>query len=744
MDDIAALLVQSEATDVASLAKARDGLVTLLEGSDLPIPLKRLLARCGQAVESILEGSAADGTRALSEAGKHLEAAMDALDAPAPKPVAGPAPVAGAAPAESAPASPMVAAATVTQGQPSPALSPAATTTSAAPRPTEPVTAAPVQEEGLPPDTDPNLLGEYINECRDYIEGAEGALLTLEGNPEDTEAINVVFRAFHTIKGTSAFLGLPRIAEFSHRAESLLSRIRDREIRYTSGYADLALRSVDMLKALMQTVQNALGGVPLSRPAGYDELMNLLANPEDFAAAATINGDGGPPRLGDILVAQGVVDREDIEAIAASQGDQPLGIALVKSETASVADVAKGLRTQQRMSGGEAAVESWVRVRTDRLDRLIDMVGELVIAQSMVAQDATIHQTGLHEIQKKVSHTGKIVRELQDLSMIMRMIPLKATFQKMNRLVRDLAHKSGKSISFVTEGEDTEIDRNMVDVLNDPLVHMIRNSVDHGIEARDARERAGKPSEGVVTLMAYHAGGNVVIEVRDDGKGLDRQKIMSKAIAKGLLDSDKGLSDSEVFNLIFEPGFSTADQVTDVSGRGVGMDVVRRGIQSLNGHIDIDSQPGRGCSFKLRLPLTLAITDGMLVRVGAERYIIPTTSIYMTLRPEASQISTVAGRGEMVLLRGDLMPLFRLNRLFGVEHSLVDPTRGLLVIVSEGSRRYALMVDELLGQQQVVAKSVGSGIGKVLGISGAAILGDGRVGLILDPAEVATVARETV
>jgi two-component system chemotaxis sensor kinase CheA len=324
----------------------------------------------------------------------------------------------------------------------------------------------------------------------------------------------------------------------------------------------------------------------------------------------------------------------------------------------------------------------------------------------------------------------------------MRMVPLKSTFQKMARLVRDLAHKSGKQVSFITEGEDTEIDRNMVDVLNDPLVHIIRNSLDHGIEMPEIRESCGKARVGTVRLSAFHTGGNVVVELQDDGKGLDREKIFKKAIERGLIESDRSMSESEVLNLIFLPGFSTTEKVTDLSGRGVGMDVVKRNIERLHGKIEINSTPGKGCLLTIRVPLTLAITDGMLVKVGSERYLLPTINIFISFRPERSNIFTVAARGEMVMLRGELMPIVRLHRLFGVASALEDPCDGLLVVIGEGENRCALLVDELLGQQQVVAKNLGSGIGKVPGVAGGAILGTGRVGLILDPIELTHLARQ--
>ncbi|MDZ7260509.1 MAG: chemotaxis protein CheA [candidate division KSB1 bacterium] len=698
LDDIAAFLVQLEPDDLSGLVSVREALSSMTTEESYPAAVQKILAQAIQNLEALIQGNVSDPSAAIVEAGRLIEAAMNAMEENGQKETAEPPPRVKP----------------TTEDQPS---------------------------ESLPADADPSLLGDFITESRDYIQSAEAALLSLEIDPENAEAVNTVFRAFHTIKGSSAFLGLKHISELAHHAESLLSRIREGQIRCTGGYADLALRSVDMLKNLIQIVQDALGGEPMTKPEGYDELMCLLIDPEAAGLSSEFDeATEAPPRLGDILVAQRKAEREEVEAAAVDQGEQPIGVALVKSETTSLVDAARALRTQKRWAGIEAGAESSVRVRTERLDRLIDMVGELVIAQSMVTQDEVVVQGAKQDLLKKVMHTGKIVRELQDLSMSMRMVPLKPTFQKMARLVRDLAHKSSKRVNFITEGEDTEIDRNMVDVLNDPLVHLLRNAVDHGLESPDEREKNGKPKEGIIKLSAYHSGGNVVVEVKDDGKGLDRDKIIKKAISKGLIESDKAVSDSEVFHLIFEPGFSTAEKVTEVSGRGVGMDVVKRGIEALRGHIDIASEPGKGCTFSLRLPLTLAITDGMLVKVGDQRYIMPTINIQITFRPEA--VFTIAGRGEMVMLRGELIPIFRLHRLFEIQGAIEEPTRGLLVVVGEGQQRCALLVDELLGQQQVVAKSLGKGIGKIPGVSGGAILGDGRVGLILDTAEIAALARQ--
>ena len=348
------------------------------------------------------------------------------------------------------------------------------------------------------------------------------------------------------------------------------------------------------------------GGL-LVLPETYDDLIEQLRDPG--AAGISEEADTEVMRTGDILVAKGQAERSEVERVADVQGDQPIGQALIQQGVAKASEVAGAIPTQQKIQGRQPA-EATVRVGTGRLDSLIDAVGELVIAQSMVAQDSVVTDGENQQLSRNVSHAGKIVRELQDVSMSLRMVPLKATFGKMARLVRDLARKAGKKVNFVTEGEDTEIDRNMVEVLSDPLVHMMRNAVDHGIEMPERRAEAGKDPAGTVRLRAYHSAGNIVIELQDDGKGLDREKILAKAIERGLINPGDDLSDAEAFGLIFQAGFSTAEKVTDVSGRGVGMDVVKNGIESLRGRIDIESAPGQGSTFTIQMPLTMAIAAG--------------------------------------------------------------------------------------------------------------------------------------
>ena len=710
LDDAATLLLQLEASDTADLTKLRDALTDLAFENRVPLRAQPFVARAARVLGTIIAGTTPDSNAAFTEVSEAIEEAMrlsDSSTAPA------------AAPAAAKPAAAPIAAPPVVVAAP---VAAAPTVVAADPIRSSQHDAG---SDQLPDDAD--LLPDFITESHEYVAASEAALLNLEENPTDEEAVNTVFRAFHTVKGTSAFLGLSRIAAFAHEAESLLNRVREKEITYARGCADLSLRAVDMLSALLDAVVKALGSdgkIPL--PAGYHELLDAIASydPALHANGVTLSSSDADAVVENV--------RPDIS---------PASAVLNASASAAPSSAAATAATAARQARAESNTDATIRVRTDRLDRLIDMVGELVIAQSMIAGDELFGSGKSHELLRKVTHSGKIVRELQDLSMSMRMVPLRATFQKLARVVRDTAVKAGKAVQFVTEGEDVEIDRTLVDILGDPLMHMVRNAVDHGVEGPADRAKAGKSNTGTVRLSAYHASGNVVVELIDDGRGLYREKLVKKAIEKGLIESDKGMTESDVFSLIFAPGFSTAEKITDISGRGVGMDVVRRNLESIRGRIDITSAPGKGTTFAIRLPLTLAVTDGMLVRVGQERFVVPLTHIHMSFRPEPSMLSTVVGHGEVVLLRGELMPIVRLHRLFDVQDAVQSPLEGLLMIVGDGNRRTALLVDELLGQQQVVAKTLGAALGKVPGVSGGAILGDGRVGLILDVNETVALAQ---
>ena len=602
-------------------------------------------------------------------------------------------------------------------------------------------------------DDDIELVADFITEAAEHIEAAEAGLLEIESNPEDSEAINLIFRAFHTIKGMAGFLNLADLGSLAHVSENLLDLSRKGELKLVGASMNVVFESLDLLKAMIAELKAAIEDTKIvpptpALPALLEKLKacadgTLVTNetgpevkeqpatqPEDTAAEATTEESA------DALVAEETLP--DVETPAAEstvdESPAPQQEAAPSPATPEKAPAPKPAVAKQ--SGGtkpkQAVTEEKIKVSTSRLDSLVNMVGELVIAQSMVSQDAEATLKADHDLNRNIGHQGKIVRELQELSMMMRMVPIQGVFQKMARLVRDLCQKSGKKVIFSTEGEETELDRIVVDQISDPLVHMIRNSIDHGIESEEDRVKAGKDPKGNVRLRAFHQAGNIVIEIIDDGKGLNRDKILKKAIDNGIVQPGQDISDQDIYKLIFHAGLSTAEKVTEVSGRGVGMDVVRKNIESLRGKVDIDSEEGRGSIFTIRLPLTMAIIEGQVVRIGGDRYVIPIISIVKSFRPTAEQIKTVGGKVEIAAIHGDLLPMVRLYKLLDVEPSSKDPTEASLVVVEEDGVKGCLMVDELLGQQQVVIKSLGEGVGMVKGISGAAIMGDGRVRLIFD------------
>ncbi len=560
----------------------------------------------------------------------------------------------------------------------------------------------PLSEADLP------LVQEFIGEATGHLESAEAGLLQLEENNSDADAINAVFRGFHTIKGVAGFLNLVQIGALAHAAENVLDLARKGKLQFDSAIADVILQSVDAMRKLIQLLAEI--GKTGGTPAPLEGLNQLLTRLHDCAEGRS-NTAPAP--------------------LAAS----PAAPAQASSQTQTPAPANESNKSQ-------TVGDSTIKVSTDRLDALINMVGELVIAQAMVSQDMSGLAAHDRRVSRNLSHLGKITREMQELSMAMRMVPIQGVFQKMARLVRDLGRKAGKEIDLVTIGGETELDRNVVDAISDPLVHMVRNAADHGIESPDERLSAGKPRQGRLTLKACHQSGNIVIEISDDGRGLNKTKLVRKATDAGLIKPGQELSEDEIFHLIFQPGLSTAEKVTDISGRGVGMDVVKRNVESLRGRIDIASDEGRGSTFTIRLPLTLAVIDGLVVKVGPERYIIPISSIEQSIQPRPEQISTVRDRREMCMVRDRLVPVLRLHRVFGVKPVHEDPAAGLLVLVQSGACHCCLLVDQLLGQQQVVIKSLSQSLGQIKGVSGGAILGDGNVSLILDVPSLLNLASE--
>ena len=577
---------------------------------------------------------------------------------------------------------------------------------------------------------DPDLLKDFLEEAKEHLASIELNILTLESNPDDKEAINAIFRPFHSIKGVAGFLNLRDIHHLSHEAESLLDEARSGRLDITDEVIDIILQAVDILKGLFGDLDSALSqglSAAPSSPALVASFLDLL---HDFHKGQSTDSGAPTRKLGEILIERGIISADAVEKAAAqskSKGTR-LGEELISEGAVGPRDISLALREQRQARESAASV----RVDTQKLDNLVDMVGELVIAQSMVLQNQEVISIKDQQLQKDSVQLKRITNELQRISMSMRMVPIKSTFQKMIRLVRDLSKKSGKEVTLEMKGEETEIDRNMVEEIYEPLVHMIRNSVDHGIELPAERENVGKARNGTIRISAAQKGGNIVIDIEDDGRGLDVDKIRAKAIERNIITAEDQLDEKSIFDLIFHPGFSTNDRITEVSGRGVGMDVVKRSVERLRGKMETWSMLGKGTHFQFKIPLTMAIIDGMIIQVGSERYVVPTIALKESFRPAPEAYMTVQKEGEMINVRNSLMPLIRLHQVFGVEPRCRDPWEGLLLVVHEGSRSFCLLADEIVARQEVVIKSLGSSLRGVTGISGGAILGDGRVALIVD------------
>lgn len=536
---------------------------------------------------------------------------------------------------------------------------------------------------------DPQLVEDFLVEAREHLSNIEARLLEIEQGAHTRETLNSAFRSFHTLKGLAGFLEYNVIQEVAHEVESLLDLARNDALQLNAPIVDVVLQSGDFLAACLRSIElnKAKAQAPsMESPAALLVRIRAAAsNPQTSEAPAEERHDPAP------------------DAVPAEQAAGP------KRNEASL-----------------------VKIETGKLEYLVEMVGELMIAESMLHHNPELGESRSPRVQRDLSQLARVTAEVQKTAMAMRMVPIGTLFRRMTRLVRDLARKSGKSADLDLQGEEVELDRTIVEELADPLVHMLRNALDHGLETPTEREAAGKPAAGKVRLKAAHQAGQIVIELSDDGRGLDRGRILAKAVQRGLVSADANLSDSDVYHLIFEPGFSTAEKVTDVSGRGVGMDVVRKHIGRLRGRIDIASALGKGTTFTLRVPLTLAIIDGLVTIVGGVRYIVPIFAVREMFRPTPERLFTVEGRGEMVLVREHLLPVVRLSRRLGVQAKSEDPCEGVMIVGESEDRQYCLLVDELAGKQEVVIKNLGPTFGDVLGVAGGAILGDGRVGLILD------------
>jgi two-component system chemotaxis sensor kinase CheA len=651
-------------------------------------------------------------------------------------------------------------------GQPIPAFQ-------TAPKPAAPAAGAPpVANAAAPVNTvdvlqslnleeNRELLGEFRSEAIDHLSQIEAALLILDEKPGDKDALDSLFRSFHTIKGVSGFLHLRSMHVLTHEVESLLDLARNGELRLNPTIVTAILQSRDAVQAMMQQITLALEKgilpnevIPVSHLIGQVKALvaGTVAPPPAASAPAKPAGPAPQPAPAPVWATTSPFEQDAAFGTLASPAPQPAAppapatpadLPPLEQAKAAVASVAAAIGQPKvaaaaaTKSGPVAAgAASTVRVNTEKLDILMDVVGELVIVQSQLIESARPVAEDGSPLHRNVIQLGRITKELQHNAMSLRMVPVKPTFQKMERLARDLARDFGKKVTFVTAGEETEVDRTVVEEIADPLIHMVRNSMDHGIESPSERQAKGKTEFGTIELKAYHQGSNIIIELRDDGRGIDPEKVLARALKLKLVPEGETRAREEILNFIFLPGFSTAEKVTAVSGRGVGMDVVKRNIDKLRGKVEIDSAVGRGTIFRIKLPLTMAIIDGLVVRVGAERFILPSTSVQMALRPTKEAFTTVHGRGEVLDHRGRILPLHRLHRRFGIAGAIETPWEGIVVIMETNGRVSALLVDEMVNKQEVVIKNLGAYLHGLAGVAGGAILGDGNIALILDPASI--------
>jgi two-component system chemotaxis sensor kinase CheA len=582
------------------------------------------------------------------------------------------------------------------------------------------------------------------------LQDIEQGVLILEEKPSDKDTLDSIFRAFHTFKGGAGFLHLTVLGELAHELETLLDLVRKGELPINREIIESILAGGDALKLFTREIGDQLDGIhpgaPISVPTQHIlKRVRAALRGETPAPVAAVT----ETKTVAVSVSTASVVEETMPVVpdeVPRKGEQPstsqnqgpvthqppvVVAPRVTLATPALAEAAQEPAPRAAREGGGSA-GGFVKLDTEKLDNLVNLVGELVIAQSMVVQNPDVQNINSVQLLGCLRQLSRVTTELQRNAMSLRMVPIRSMFQKMGRLVRDLGTSQNKQVQLVLEGEDTELDRNIVEKIGDPLIHMIRNSIDHGLEGPQERVANGKSAVGTVRLSAAHQRGGIVIRIRDDGRGLDTNRILSKAIERGMVRPEAGLSDSEIHALIFQPGFSTAETITDLSGRGVGMDVVRRNIESLRGRVEIESVAGEGATFTVLLPLTLAIIDGLLVGVGEERYIIPTLSVRESFRPRPGMVSTVHERGEMVTVRGRQTPVLRLGRFLGATSKITRPEDGIIVVVESGDTARGLLVDELLGKQEVVIKSLGPAFEHQNLAAGGAVLGDGWVALILD------------
>jgi len=610
------------------------------------------------------------------------------------------------------------------------------------------------------------ILNDFLTESNEMLEVLDQRFVTLESDPNNTDLLNEIFRAMHSMKGSAGFLGFNNLVDEAHRGENILNKLRQGEMAVNPAIISIILETIDVIKAIMADIRES--GTDSHVPTGaiaakLDDILNgttavsaPTAAPAESVAAPKIEAMSpaappaapvAPPQtLGEILVTDGLASKEQVlDALTAQQHQPepktPLGEILLQAKAITERALDQALHKQDKQPK-PVEEDATIRVETKRLDSVMNLVGELVLGRNRLIKIGTQleqqHESDpqVRVLSETLAQLNLVTTDLQLAVMKTRMLPIKKVFAKLPRMVRDLSQKLNKQVHLEMRGEETELDKSVADEIGDPLVHLVRNAIDHGIETPAERQAKGKAGEGQLTIAASQEGNSIVIRINDDGRGIQVEKIKEKALAKGLISEAElaTMEHREILNLIFLPGFSTAEKVTDVSGRGVGMDVVRTNIRKINGSVDLESEPGKGSQIIIKLPLTIAIIQALMVEVERSIFAIPLSTVIEAVRISRSEIKTINGR-EVLHLRDRVLPLIRLAQEFDIPTDS-NRERFYVVVAALGDRRVGVVVDELRSQEEVVIKSIWDYLETVKGVSGATITGEGKVVLILDTSEL--------
>ncbi len=610
------------------------------------------------------------------------------------------------------------------------------------------------------------ILNDFLTESNEMLEVLDQRFVTLESDPTNTDLLNEIFRAMHSMKGSAGFLGFNHLVDVAHRGENILNKLRQGEMAVNQAIISVILETIDVIKAIMADIRESGTDSHVATGAIAAKLDDILNGTTSSSASAVAHAEAAalptvetmsppapeaapivsPPTLGEILVNDGLASKEQVlDALTAQQHQPepktPLGEILLQAKAITERALDQALHKQEK-TPKPAEEDATIRVETKRLDSVMNLVGELVLGRNRLIKIGTQleqhHESDpqVRVLSETLAQLNLVTTDLQLAVMKTRMLPIKKVFAKLPRMVRDLSQKLNKQVHLEMRGEETELDKSVADEIGDPLVHLVRNAIDHGIETPAERQAKGKAGEGQLTIAASQEGNSIVIRINDDGRGIQVEKIKEKALSKGLISEAElaTMEHREVLNLIFLPGFSTAEKVTDVSGRGVGMDVVRTNIRKINGSVDLESEPGKGSQIIIKLPLTIAIIQALMVEVERSIFAIPLSTVIEAVRISRSEIKTINGR-EVLHLRDRVLPLIRLAQEFDIPTD-TERERFYVVVAALGDRRVGVVVDELRSQEEVVIKSIWDYLETVKGVSGATITGEGKVVLILDTSEL--------